>query len=97
MTNTGGNFSIVYDHWWNSGSDYFGNDFISNITAINGACGVCDRGGGRFLVDVWWALSDTPIDPTMLSPTPEPQTWALLLFGLALVGGLRLRHRSEPR
>ncbi len=32
---------------------------------------------------------------TMAAPVPEPASWAMMLFGMAVVGGA-LRHRSRP-
>jgi hypothetical protein len=66
--------------------------------ANNNACGVgtncLSNGGGRYLVDVWWAYSDAPIDPALLSPAPEPQTWALLLAGLIGISRVTRRCRQ---
>jgi hypothetical protein len=70
----------------------------AEVTAVNYACGAgthCDHaGGGRYLMDIWWAYSDTPIDPALLSPAPEPQTWAMLLAGLFGIARAARRQRQ---
>ena len=40
-------------------------------------------------------LPSTPTSPTVLPAVPEPQTWGMLLAGLALIGCSVLRRRKQ--
>ena len=61
---------------------------LSNIPAPGGG------GGGIFTPPV--VVSATPeVPPTAVTPVPEPATWAMMIFGFALIGRA-LRRRPVP-
>jgi hypothetical protein len=98
LTNASGNYAAGYPGWGTADSSFEG-IFVSNIDVANydWATGGAVSPGGRFLVDVWWAYSDSPIDPTMLAAVPEPNSWALMLGGVAFIGGLWRRRVANGR
>jgi hypothetical protein len=102
LTNASGDYAKGYPGMY-AGSENFAGEFVAIAGASNGGCGTCPSPGGRFLFDVWWAYSDSPIDPTTLArradplPVPEPQTWTLVMGGLTLIGVLGPRRRRENR
>lgn len=55
-----------------------------------------DSAGALFLGDtakVWLArIGDVGEEALLVSPAPEPTTWALMAIGLALISGLRRQH-----
>ena len=95
LANAHGDYAKGYPAMY-AGSDIFVGELDSHIGASNSYTSP----GGRFLVDVWWAFSDAPIDPTTLVrgqdplPVPEPQTWTLVMGGLAMLGMLAPRRKS---
>lgn len=102
LTNASGDYAKGYPGMY-AGSDAFDGYFTGIVGSDNGGCSTCPSPGGRFLLDVWWAFSDAPIDPTTLAQradpllVPEPQTWTLVMGGLAIVGALGPRRRRAAQ
>ncbi len=71
----------------NGGLSAAGWDYLANVYDANGAGQIIGQG-------VLAGMSDQT--PYLLTPVPEPETWAMLLVGLGLVGrAVNLRRRAE--
>lgn len=71
----------------------------ANISVNASSLGAPDANGQYYLVfavqeDVWQANAAVGIDNVMVTSVPEPETYAMMLAGLGLVGGIARRRKA---
>jgi len=69
--------------------------FVSNTPGPSGAGGVPQGSGGPGYIQPQSIVPTLPVEPNILPAVPEPQTWAMLLAGLACIACAARRRKKQ--
>ena len=69
--------------------------FASNTPGPSGGGGVPQGSGGPGYIQPQSIVPTLPVEPAILPAVPEPQTWAMLLAGLACIGYGAWRRKRQ--
>ena len=81
--------TIVGVHWGKNDTAFYDLTLSTNFTTFNIVSTNPTRNDGK------GGISNVALYATNLAPVPEPETYAMLLAGLCLVGGIAKRRRAQ--